>query len=111
MRAQLYSTFREACLARGLLADDNIWVNTLNEVVNVASPAKIRKTFFTTHIHGEHNNSAQLWANLKDDMMQDFLRHHEPEQAEHTVLERIQVMLIEFGKVLSDFDLPLLNMI
>ncbi|XP_066916947.1 uncharacterized protein [Clytia hemisphaerica] len=48
---EIYPTFREACLARGLLADDNIWVETLNEVVHVATPVKIRRTFCTILIH------------------------------------------------------------
>ncbi|XP_066926669.1 uncharacterized protein [Clytia hemisphaerica] len=102
----IYSTFREACLARGLLADDNIWVETLNEVVHVATPVKIRRTFCTILIHGEPNNPAELWESFKEHMIQDFLCHHSELQAEQMTLSNIANMLHQFGKSLQDFNLP-----
>eukprot|EP00111_Clytia_hemisphaerica_P007544 TCONS_00021908-protein len=105
----LYPTFREACLARGLLANDNIWVDTLNEVVHVASPLKVRRTFCTILIHGEPNNPADLWENYKEFMMQDFLRQHVELQAEQMALAHIELMLKQFGKSLDDFNLPHLD--
>ncbi|XP_066910494.1 uncharacterized protein [Clytia hemisphaerica] len=103
---EIYPTFREACLARGLLADDNIWVETLNEVVHVATPAKIRRTFCTILIHGEPNNPAELWESFKEHMIQDFLRHHSELQAEQMTLSNIANMLHQFRKSLQDFNLP-----
>ncbi|XP_066920182.1 uncharacterized protein [Clytia hemisphaerica] len=103
---EVYPTFREACLARGLLADDNIWVETLNEVVHVATPVKIRRTFCTILIHGEPNNPAELWESFKEHMIQDFLRHHSELQAEQMTLSNIANMLHQFGKSLQDFNLP-----
>ncbi|XP_066934760.1 uncharacterized protein [Clytia hemisphaerica] len=103
---EIYPTFREACLARGLLADDNIWVETLNEVVHVATPVKIRRTFCTILIHGEPNNPAELWESFKEHMIQDFLRHHSELQAEQMTLANIANMLHQFGKSLQDFNLP-----
>ncbi|XP_066935326.1 uncharacterized protein [Clytia hemisphaerica] len=103
---EIYPTFREACLARGLLADDNIWVETLNEVVRVATPVKIRRTFCTILIHGEPNNPAELWESFKEHMIQDFLRHHSELQAEQMTLSNIANMLHQFGKSLQDFNLP-----
>ncbi|XP_066924644.1 uncharacterized protein [Clytia hemisphaerica] len=100
---------REACLARGLLANDNIWVDTLNEVVHVASPLKVRRTFCTILIHGEPNNPADLWENYKEFMMQDFLRQHVELQAEQMALAHIELMLKQFGKSLDDFNLPHLD--
>ncbi|XP_066913355.1 uncharacterized protein [Clytia hemisphaerica] len=103
---EIYPTFREACLARGLLADDNLWVETLNEVVHVATPVKIRRTFCTILIHGEPNNPAELWESFKEHMIQDFLRHHSELQAEQMTLSNIANMLHQFGKSLQDFNLP-----
>ncbi|XP_066933722.1 uncharacterized protein [Clytia hemisphaerica] len=103
---EIYPTFREACLARGLLADDNIWVETLNEVVHVATPVKIRRTFCTILTHGEPNNPAELWESFKEHMIQDFLRHHSELQAEQMTLSNIANMLHQFGESLQDLNLP-----
>ena len=38
---QVYETFREACLTRGLLENDNVWNDTLLEVVSVGTPYQV----------------------------------------------------------------------
>ncbi|XP_066935754.1 uncharacterized protein [Clytia hemisphaerica] len=80
---EIYPTFREACLARGLLADDNLWVETLNEVVHVATPVKFEEERFApSSFMVSQNNPAELWESFKEHMIQDFLRHHSELQAE-----------------------------
>ena len=106
----VYETFREACLARGLLQDDEIWRNTLYEAVHQVSPYQIRKTFAFILVHGEANNPKELWNQFKDPMMEDFLHQNLGQhQAEQAALGKIDSILSQFGKSLIDFDLPPLD--
>ena len=102
----VYRSYREACLALGLLADDALWERTLNELVESASPSKIRKSFSFILIHGEPSNPAELWQMFRAHMIEDFLRHQNEADAEQSALGKIQEVLQEFGKVLNDFNLP-----
>ena len=102
-------SFREACLARGLLEDDALWTRTMTELVESASPSKIRKTFAFILIHGEPNNPAELWQTFKDAMIEDFVRNQPAGQAEQSALGKIQGVLRQFSKYLTDFDLPALE--
>ena len=105
----IYDSFRDACIARGLLEDDHLWTNTMEEVIIHGSAAKIRQTFCTLLIHGEPNNPLQLWERFKEDMMSDFIRNSPVDIAEQMALQSLQRQLQQFGKSLADFNLPLLE--
>ena len=104
----VFPSFREACLARGLLQDDALWLNTINKLILTASPAKIRKVFCFILIHGAPNNPRELWNLFQQHMIENFLRinTNNEHQAEQTALGKIQSVLAQFGKCLFDFQLP-----
>ena len=79
---QVYETIREACLARGLLENDNVWNDTLLEVVSVGTPYQVRQTFAFILTHGEINDPLTLWQNHRDNMIEDFCRTLQVPQTE-----------------------------
>ena len=88
------------------LADDDLWIHTMNDLVASAAPSKIRSSFSFILVHGEPNNPAALWQTFRDAMIEDFVRQQPALQAEQSALSKIQSILQQFGKTLSDFDLP-----
>jgi len=46
----LFETYQAACLAMGLLEDDNQWDETLKEVKESNSPSKVRTLFAPSYL-------------------------------------------------------------
>ncbi|XP_057310488.1 uncharacterized protein LOC130648452 [Hydractinia symbiolongicarpus] len=102
----LYPTFREACLARGLLEGDDEWERTLEEVTAVGSPRQLRQTFCFLLTHCDLNNPLQLWLDNRMGMIEDFSRTMEEVNAELAALSNIATTIRQSGKSLADFGLP-----
>ncbi|GBO46992.1 hypothetical protein AVEN_154628-1 [Araneus ventricosus] len=68
-----YETYREACLALGLLENDNQWNEALKEAVYSDSPSKIRTLFALILSFCEPSSPKTLWENNKDCMSEDIL--------------------------------------
>jgi len=67
----LYSTFKEACSARGLLDDTNEWHKTLTEASTWATWAELRSMFCSMLMFSEvypHQLWEQHWEDLTDDL-------------------------------------------
>jgi hypothetical protein len=78
-----YPTFKAACCARGLLADDNEWSDTLLEASTVMGAKPLRDLFIYILFHNEPANPLALWnlvvdiasgRKLQTDMAEDFRR-------------------------------------
>ncbi|GBM32835.1 hypothetical protein AVEN_216539-1 [Araneus ventricosus] len=69
-----YETYREACLALGLLENDNQWNEALKEAVYSDSPSKIRTLFALILSFCEPSSPKALWENNKDCMSEDILK-------------------------------------
>ena len=104
---QLYNTFKEAAVARNLLADDIEWENTLTEAALLNMPYQIRQLFAFICVFCEPQNAESLWQNHKQNMTEDFTyRGLDQTQAEYQALLDIQDTLAMQGKQLTDFGLP-----
>lgn len=68
-----FSTFKEACIERGLLADDHEWFECLQEGSSFKIPKNLRILFATILTHCEPANPLQLWLKFKNDLCEDFL--------------------------------------
>ncbi|GBN69910.1 hypothetical protein AVEN_50325-1 [Araneus ventricosus] len=68
-----YETYREACLALGLLENDNQWNEALKESAYSDSPLKIRTLYALILSFCEPSSPKALWENNKDCMSEDIL--------------------------------------
>jgi len=73
----VYPTFKQACLARGLLLDDNEHRAALEQAVRYQMPYGLRGLFITLLSTEEVTSPATLWEEFKDALSDDFRRHLE----------------------------------
>jgi len=72
----LYDTFKDACRARRLLADDVEWDNALEEAGDLKSAREIRLTFALICAFGNPTDILSLWNKHKSSMTEDFVYHN-----------------------------------
>jgi hypothetical protein len=76
-----YPTYKEACLARGLLLDDREWKECLLEGAQTLMPKPLRALFVAILVHNVPSNAAALWEldidgqPLKTYMAHDFYKN------------------------------------
>ena len=69
-----YDTFRDACLARGLLADDREWRYTLDEGRYMRTGTGLRWLFLAIVLGCEPSCPLELWNEFKHDLCDDLPR-------------------------------------
>ena len=74
-------TFLEACLALGLIDDNEQWSRAMQEAVSWMMPGSIRLLFVRILIHCPPVHPDELWENFKDALSEDFLRLY----GDHTI--------------------------
>jgi hypothetical protein len=113
---QLKPTFKEACIALGLLSDDNEWHQCLEEAGLMATGHQLRVLFVTILIDCSPTYPRQLWDTHKhrlcDDLRRTLQRRHiredpSDEDISDYGLFLIDRLLSQFNKSLKDWmDLP-----
>ncbi|XP_065209902.1 uncharacterized protein LOC135838199 [Planococcus citri] len=111
-----YANYKEACNARGLLENDDQWINTMQDAVLTKHPRNIRELFALIICYCEPSDSLNLYERFKRDMAEDILhncRRHYPDFDynedifnECLLLLSKQVRIMSNGKKLSNFGLP-----
>ena len=115
----LYPTFREACIARGLLADDGEWRQCLLEASSMQTGAQLRNLFATVLLFCCPTKPELLWNDFRHHICDD-LRYRlqcagrqDPEDAEvfdYGLWLIEQILVKTLRKHLEDFpDMPLPN--
>jgi len=113
---KVYSTFKAACAARGLLQGDDEWTRCLNEAAVVLGGRALRRLFVTILVSCEVCDPPDLWvkhrANLADDLLQ-ATRHRLGDvalQLNDTILNdtlfKLSNLLRDHHMTLLDFGLP-----
>nr|XP_047144013.1 ATP-dependent DNA helicase pif1-like [Hydra vulgaris] len=103
-------TFREACVFNGLLQDDTEWQNTLSEAVLTRMPKQIRQLFSIILTFCEPDDPLHLWNSYKAFMMEDFNHRQVPFiLAEQATLLQIEKIINQSGKMLPDYNLPVVD--
>ena len=67
------STYHDACLKLGLLANDSQWSSTIEEAAISRSPKALRCLFAMLLFYCEVSDPLTLWNNFKNELSQDFL--------------------------------------
>ena len=92
---QVCSTFKEACVERGLLEDDREWERCLEEAAIRDMPRQLQHLFATILVYCNPAQPDILWDHFKDDLSVN----HDHEQALQGIQEHLQGM----NASLSDF--------
>jgi hypothetical protein len=98
-----HKTFKDACIAMGLLADDNEWHQALEEAGVWASGRQLHDMFASMLMFCEVTNPRQLWdahwESLSDDI--EAMTHY----------KRADPTIMLFEDVLKDYELYEINQV
>ncbi|XP_076069186.1 uncharacterized protein LOC143041230 [Oratosquilla oratoria] len=72
----MYSTFREAMKAMGLLNDEDTWKQTILEAINHTNDRRqLRATYASMLVFSSLEDQSNIWEETKDLFSSDFLHH------------------------------------
>ena len=103
----VFDMFREACLARGMLADDSEWDRALSEAVALQMPQQCRQLFVTILTHCQPSNPRSLWDKYEQNLAEDFAHNVPVEQAVQCAVAEIDNRLCDFRLSCRDIGLPI----
>ncbi|CEL62802.1 hypothetical protein RSOLAG1IB_12576 [Rhizoctonia solani AG-1 IB] len=69
---QVYNTYRECCIARGLLEDDGEWHSCLQEAGVIKTGVQLRKLFVIILTMGQPTSPMRLWNTHKSNICSDL---------------------------------------
>ena len=113
-----YDTYKEACLALGLLKNDsewdNEWAQSLTEAGEMQTGSSLQSLFAVVLLSCHPTSPEVLWHQFKHKICDDFRRHLErvPHYLDHVFrdeqvydygLHLMEKILLESGKHLTDF--------
>ena len=116
VHGQQYSSYQQACIALGLLEDDQEWVHCFEKAVHFSTRNTLRTLFVTALMFGNVADPQSLWSRFGEKICDDlpYQLHYRtdiPPGLEHPHLDYglflLQQKLTDFGKNLMDFHLPL----
>lgn len=99
-RGTIYDTFREACMARGLLQDDGEYGFCLEQAGSIMPGRQIRELFASTLAFGPPLSPADLWKAHLTVLCDDLQHDDNPENA---ALLHLETILGSLGKRLADY--------
>ena len=111
----VYSTYKEACAARGLLESDDEWDMCLTEASSFQTGHQLRQLFTTILLYNNPTDPLGLFNRfsppLSDDCRYRLQTHFHvtsptDQQITSLALQDIQVLLEQNNKSLADFNLP-----
>ena len=114
----LHPTFKDACKERGLLHDDQEWIQCLKEAADMQTGSQLRTLFATILLHGTPTSPHDLWDQFKDKICDDLawkISHMYPNNPDPTPelihdygLYLLDQQLMQGGKTLSEIpQMPL----
>ena len=104
-------SFQAACLARGLIENDEEWKRTLQESSFWMMPKQLRRLFVRLLIFCTPVDPLSLWDEFKQKMSEDFIRSSDSElHAEKKTYVSLHKMLQYHNKHINDyFSIPEYN--
>ena len=70
---QEYETYKEVCLAMGLLEDDSEWFTSMAEVMESGTAHQIRAIFAVILQYGQPTKPKELFDTFSESMSDDFI--------------------------------------
>jgi len=99
---EVCQSFSSACLALGLIEDDE-WRRAMNEAVGWIMPQQIRRLFVRILLHCQPLHPEEFWENFKVAISEDYVRHFGSLQGQEKACTQINVMLCVEGKSFANF--------
>jgi hypothetical protein len=107
-----YATFREACLARGLLEDDGEWRQCLEEAAFMQTGSQLRQLFAMLLVFCQPSRPEDLWTryatSICDDLRRRLMRQNIVNPTNEIVLDYglflLDELLHEYGTSLENFS-------
>ncbi|GFR94929.1 ATP-dependent helicase [Elysia marginata] len=102
------ATYREACIAHGLLEQDNAHQMTLQEASVRHHPQSLRSLFAVLLVHAQPTNPKELWNEFEFPLCEDFIHQSvSRDKAKNLALIHIENMVLSMnGEALETFGLP-----
>ncbi|XP_058793045.1 uncharacterized protein LOC131665274 [Phymastichus coffea] len=99
----LHPSFTAACLALGIIEDDDEWNKAMREAVSWMMPKRLRHLFAIILIHCQPVHPEELWDTFKDAMSEDFSRHNELTKSYEMAYSEINNILLKEGTSIANF--------
>lgn len=91
-----YPTFKEAAIARNLLADDTVWERVMEEAIAFEMPIQLRQLFVDICCHCQPLNALILFNNNLEHLIEDYIKTgHIVEVAKNLALKWIQDKILQ----------------
>ncbi|KAM0910045.1 hypothetical protein ACQ4PT_014417 [Festuca glaucescens] len=113
----VYGSFKEACVARGLLGDDLEWYRAFDEAVVWGFGHRLRHLFVTMLIHCSVKNEkdffSKYWVHLADDIQYRIrvalqkMDYMVPEaELKDLLLDELSSLFVKYVSSIANFNLP-----
>ncbi|KYQ52386.1 ATP-dependent DNA helicase PIF1, partial [Trachymyrmex zeteki] len=104
VNGETHQTFPAACLALGLIEDDEEWNRAMNEAVKWMMPQQLRRLFSRILIHCNPLYPEKLWESFKDALSEDYVRNIGMLYGFKKAYIQINNMLLTEGKSFAGFS-------
>ncbi|KAL7294873.1 hypothetical protein TKK_0011797 [Trichogramma kaykai] len=99
----VHESFTSACLALGLIENDEEWSNSMREAAVFMMPKQLRNLYVRILIHCNPLDPLKLWNDYKNMMSEDFARNYNQNYSYVKAIHDIQSILQREGKSLNDY--------
>ena len=99
-------TFKQACVANGLVNDIQVWHQIMLEAVDNIMPCQMRNTFAYLLAFPSVMDTMQLWEEFRDRLCEDYMHRGIHVERAYLGLADIHFVLCWHGFTLSNFNLP-----
>ncbi|XP_011859010.1 PREDICTED: uncharacterized protein LOC105556523, partial [Vollenhovia emeryi] len=103
VNGELHQTFTSACLALGLIEDDNEWKLAINEASVWMMPKHLRLLFVRILMHCQPVHPKELWEEFKVALSEDYIRRFGQVTGIRKAYVQIDQLLRKEGWELSQF--------
>ena len=101
----VYATYKEACLARGLIKDDLEYRKTMEEAAGYKMPAQLRFIFAMLLIYCGPTFPNKLWEEFASDLSHDYVRKYGEVNGKKVAYRKIEDILRRNESKFADFEM------
>jgi hypothetical protein len=96
-----FGSYKEVCLARGLIDDDKEWYKAMEEAEEIMLPQQMRQFLARLFVHCNPVDPMTLWESFKKSLAEDYMQSNEA-TALMRAYQSLAIYCLEEGKNLKD---------